>query len=210
MIRSVFRGLVGLLTLWILGFAGFVCWVAVLSRSREPVNPAVVFTGESIRVQRAFELMAEGAIGELFVSGVARGSSWEVIQERYPITYALEPDQVRLGFTARDTIGNAVETVEWLQEYYPQGGDCLLITSDYHLPRSLLELERHAEGRWRFQPYAVSSADHTWSRRLRLLLSEYHKSAVDWLLGGWSHGWARLGRRHHVSSQAPASRSGCS
>ncbi len=191
MIRFLCRGLAGGLALWSLGFAGFVLWVDTLSTSHHLVNPAVVFTGESARVQRAFELIAEGAIQELFVSGVAKGSSWEVIQERYPITYAFDPHRVQLGFQAQDTVGNAMETVGWLQEHHPEGGVCLLITSDYHLPRSLMELERHASGRWQFEPYAVSSADHAWSRRLRLLVSEYHKSIVDWLIHLRIPGWLR-------------------
>ena len=71
--------------------------------------------------------------------------------EALPLIKALAPDvppelaeRVVLGYAAGDTLGNAAETAAWMRE---QGFTSLrLVTAAYHMPRSLLELQRALPG----------------------------------------------------------------
>jgi uncharacterized SAM-binding protein YcdF (DUF218 family) len=47
---------------------------------------------------------------------------------------------VDLGYDAIDTVGNALETAKWVRAHNYRR--VLVVTSNYHMPRSLLELHR--------------------------------------------------------------------
>ena len=88
---------------------------------------------------------------------------------------------VDLGHTAQDTIGNAAETRAWTEG---QGFRSLIVvTSDYHMPRSLAELSGAMPG-ITLVPYPVSNPElrlADWWRdpgTFSLLLREYGKYLV--------------------------------
>ena len=61
---------------------------------------------------------------------------------------------VDLGFEAENTVGNAQEIAAWARA---KGyDDLIVVTSDYHMPRSLLEIRGAAPG-VRLTPYAIST-----------------------------------------------------
>jgi uncharacterized SAM-binding protein YcdF (DUF218 family) len=145
-------------------------------------DAVVVLTGGSGRLAAGLALLAEERADKLFVSGVYRGvevAELLAISRRAP--GELECCIV-LGYSAGDTAGNARETAEWIRR---QGyGSLRLVTSDYHMPRSLVEFRRwlpNAE----IVPHPVSSASvhledwWRWPGTALLLATEYSKFLVS-------------------------------
>jgi len=61
---------------------------------------------------------------------------------------------VDLGFEAEDTVGNAQEIAAWARSKGYRS--LIVVTSDYHMPRSLVEIRGQAPG-VKLTPYAVST-----------------------------------------------------
>jgi uncharacterized SAM-binding protein YcdF (DUF218 family) len=86
---------------------------------------------------------------------------------------------VMLGYDARNTIGNAMETAQWVRK---EGIRSLrLVTANYHMPRALAEFRYAMPPDTVVLPDAVISNDVDLSSWWKLdpasdlLLSEYHK-----------------------------------
>lgn len=138
------RGAIALVLAAVLWLGGLVWFAFALPGAiEEPVRPTdaiVVLTGGSGRLHQGLELLAQQKALKLFVSGVYRG----VEVEELLIISQQSPEEleccVALGYEADDTLGNAVETANWMTE---QGFSSLrLVTATYHMPRSLLEFRR--------------------------------------------------------------------
>lgn len=173
-------------TVWFIGLVWFAGQVPESASSADKSTDAiVVLTGGSGRLQQGLDLLAAEKAEKLFVSGVYRGVE---VRELLEISRAT-PEELRccitLGYEADNTRGNAIETRNWLQE---QGYRSIrLVTASYHMPRSLFEFRRlmpaieiiahavlpenyHQEDWWR------------WPGSARLLISEYNKFLVAWLV----------------------------
>jgi uncharacterized SAM-binding protein YcdF (DUF218 family) len=85
---------------------------------------------------------------------------------------------VDVGYAAHDTTGNAYETKDWARGW--RFAKLIIVTSSYHMPRSLTELGRAMPG-VTLVPYPVVSQsfrnERWWMHAgtARLLLSEYLK-----------------------------------
>ncbi|HAA91086.1 MAG TPA: YdcF family protein [Rhodospirillaceae bacterium] len=104
----------------------------------------VVLTGGSLRLESGLELLAEKRAQKLFVSGVHRGV--DVRQLLHMSRHAPEAMEccIALGYDADNTQGNALETAVWLKnEKY---NSIRLVTSSYHMPRSLVEFHAAMPG----------------------------------------------------------------
>lgn len=133
----------------------------------EPLPGAVVLTGGQGRVDAGVRLLAEGRARRLLISGVNPRTTEAAIRravapavvrnggdgERQRLE-GLFTCCVQLGRSALDTVGNARETRDWATA---RGLDRLLVvTSDYHMPRALLELRRALPGT-ALTPWPVTS-----------------------------------------------------
>jgi uncharacterized SAM-binding protein YcdF (DUF218 family) len=85
---------------------------------------------------------------------------------------------VDIDRAALDTIGNAEESAKWVRSH--AYGKVILVTNNYHMPRSLLEMNRLLDEE-ELAPYPVvnSKLDNGgWMMRpdaLRVLFTEYNK-----------------------------------
>lgn len=129
------------LMIWGLGLVAFTGRVDLSTPAPEPpaADGVVVLTGASnIRLEAATRLLEEGKGERLLISGVNREATRADLQT---VTKAVKPIYdccVDLGFTAANTVGNALETAEWAKS---KGyGSLIVVTADYHMPRSMLEL----------------------------------------------------------------------
>lgn len=115
----------------------------------KPLLPgtAVVFTGQFDRAEKGLALLEEGSVRRLFISGVNRGAGMkpETFARQFNLSPILQDylttGRITLATEAQDTIENALETSCWLGEY-PTTERVLLITSQLHMPRASLALER--------------------------------------------------------------------
>jgi uncharacterized SAM-binding protein YcdF (DUF218 family) len=100
----------------------------------------VVLTGGSSRISDAIELLAAGHGKRLLISGVHKATSTREIMRLAPRYEKLVACCVDLDHSAVNTVGNASETRRWVKT---QGFRSLIVvTSSYHMPRSMMELER--------------------------------------------------------------------
>lgn len=128
-------------TLWLGGFVLFVHQINSYAINEEEITDAlVVLTGGRNRIKEGIRLLNDNKAAKLFISGVPKHVTLEDIEANSGIT-ADNPQQVELGFYATNTIQNATEITEWIAENNIHS--IRLITSNYHIPRSLAELSGH-------------------------------------------------------------------
>jgi len=132
---------------WFGGFAAFVAGLP--DPDAEPavadVEAVAVLTGGGgARIKKAMAIFSAGAGARLLISGVHPDTALDDLKALWT-----GPDDrfvccIDTGVAARTTKGNAEEIAAWAKA---RGfGRVAVVTSDYHLPRTLLELRRAAPG----------------------------------------------------------------
>lgn len=144
----------------------------------EQVDGIVVLTGGQARVDVALGLLKDNRGRRLLISGVHPTTKPEVLQRITHTDPRLFDCCVDLDRSAMNTIGNAIESARWIRANgYKR---VIIVTNNYHMPRSLLELSRLMND-VEFVPYPVINTDlrqNSWMRQgdtLRVLLTEYVK-----------------------------------
>lgn len=172
-----------LILLFVGGFALFLADVASFRSlpADRRADGIVVLTGGHARVDEAVRLLDDGKGTRLLISGVHPSTSRATLARAFGLDTAQLACCVDIDHAALDTIGNAAETARWANKY---GFDSLIVvTNDYHMPRSLLEM-RHAMNNVHLIPHAVVSdvqGETGFSKalnRYRVLLGEYAKYGV--------------------------------
>ena len=167
---------VALFVLWVAGFIWFVTPPSPENQSA-PTDAIIVLTGGRLRLQIGMDLLRDGKGRKLFVSGVNQQVDLdELLRVSGNADWA--SCCTALGHDADNTLGNARETAQWMRQ---QGFSSLrLVTAWYHMPRSLLELDR-AMPKIQIIAHPVFpdevSQEHWWASRgtVLLLTSEYGK-----------------------------------
>ena len=164
------------------GFVWFIWHVpateTVLNRNADGI---VVLTGGASRISDAIELLAGGHGKRLLISGVHRTTSTAEIARINPRYEGLVSCCVDLDHSAINTTGNAIETRRWANDR--RFSSLIVVTSAYHMPRTMAELARQMPGvtlvpfpvvteKLRNEPWWASGAT------ARLILSEYTKFVV--------------------------------
>ncbi|MCH9851924.1 MAG: YdcF family protein [Alphaproteobacteria bacterium] len=146
----------------------------------------LVFTGGNNRLNTGFKLLKNNHANQLFISGVHRGV--DVVSLIKNFSDANNPVLccVTLGYNADDTYGNAKESLSWIRANKYQR--VILVTSSYHMPRSLYYL-RKADFPLSIYSYPVLSeyADNNrWGDlpgTRALIISEYNKYLITVISG---------------------------
>lgn len=123
---------------------GFVLFANAVMREPEVQNVEadgiVVLTGGQTRIQEAARLLEEKRGQRLLISGVNQKIGRASLIKISGLDEQTFNCCVDLGYEALNTIGNADETRRWAESL---GYDRLIVvTSSYHMPRSLAELAR--------------------------------------------------------------------
>ncbi|MDO9472833.1 MAG: YdcF family protein [Caulobacter sp.] len=138
------RTLAALLVVLLIWVVGLVAFAQRIERSTPPVEPpvadaVVALTGASdLRLEAAARLLERGKGKRLLISGVNREASRDDI---LAVSRAVKPIYdccVDLGYAAANTIGNAEEIADWARG--KRFTRLIVVTSDYHMPRSILEI----------------------------------------------------------------------
>lgn len=161
------------------GFLVFADRVAELSvPGPVEADGIVVLTGGADRVSGAVDLLARGKARRLLISGVHPDTSARQIGRVVDAGPNLFDCCVDLDRRAANTVGNAEETAKWAR--HNGFGSLIVVTSAYHMPRSLIELGSVLPG-VDLVPYPVARPEldlrRWWVRRetVLLLLEEYLK-----------------------------------
>jgi uncharacterized SAM-binding protein YcdF (DUF218 family) len=180
MLRLTSWGGAAFLALFLVGFVVFATHVSRLAAPRTlPIADAIiVLTGGQYRLNAAVDLLTSGKGERLLISGAHPSAGRDAIRaatggQRWLFSCCVDIDHVAL-----DTIGNAEESAKWVRSH--AYGRVILVTNNYHMPRSLLELGRLLDD-VKLEPYPVVNTrlDHgAWMGKpeaLRVLFTEYNK-----------------------------------
>ncbi|USG61070.1 YdcF family protein [Sneathiella marina] len=126
---------------WLGGFLTFIHDIQITAPSLpQKVDGIVVLTGTPNRLKAGFDLLKEEPGARLLVSGVNAKVTRETLRQATGQSSSLMDCCVDLGRIARNTEGNAEETALWAKNHNIK--EVLVVTSAYHMPRSLVELRR--------------------------------------------------------------------
>lgn len=198
-------------TLMAMGFFRFTDTVAELKTTAGTVDvdAIVALTGGYQRIDQALALLESGVGERLLISGVNPTTTGAALRRATGTKTATFTCCVDIGYEALDTIGNANETAGWIRERgYSR---ILVVTNNYHMPRSLLELSQ-ASPDVTFLAYPVTHADlktDVWLDdpvALRTLFVEYAKYSLA-RLRYWSGTKPASGLRADAGGKPPVSAS---
>ena len=172
----------GAAVLWLGGLVWFAEGIPDSVADRDSRTDAVVvLTGGAGRLRAGVDLLARKQAGKLFVSGVYRGVDVQQILRLLRRRQGELDCCMVLGHAADDTRGNAAETARWMRE--EKFTSLRLVTSNYHMRRSLLEFRRAMPGlrivpHPTFQPGFMANGWWNWPGTLQLVVTEYSKYLV--------------------------------
>lgn len=161
-------------------FIRFTNDVAHMKANEAPIetDAIVVLTGGAKRIQAAVSLLQKNEGKRLFISGV----NPRVNENQLRRVSGADPDLfeccIEFGNEAEDTFGNGKEITAWAADN--EFESLTVVTNDYHMRRSLYELEEIST-KIRFEPYPIKSLDmddYAWvtdTESLRLLIREFIK-----------------------------------
>lgn len=175
--------------------AGFLIFADSVTNMRPPetvkADAIVVLTGGYQRIEQAIDLLKRGYGERLLISGVNPTTTASQIRKTTRTSPELFECCIDIGYGAIDTIGNANETAIWIRDKGYRS--VLVVTSNYHLARSLMELRR-SDPDTQFIGFPVVNADlktRAWYSEpdaMRTMLAEYGKTVIAYVRGltGWS------------------------
>jgi len=162
--------------------AGFLVFANFAVREAPPVMAAadgiVVLTGPDDRIEEGIRLLRRGLARRMLISGVNPRTRREDLKRLARSGLQQIDSRIDLGYEAQDTTGNADETREWAARWRFQR--LIVVTSSYHMPRSLIELGRALPGVALIPHPVVPSRlrDEPWwshAGTARMLVAEYLK-----------------------------------
>jgi len=141
----------------------------------------VVLTGGRARLEPAVSLLRHQRGARLLISGVDTDISDATLRRTLDVDTDLFECCIDIDREALDTRGNARSSAAWarLNDF----GSLIVVTNDYHLPRSMLEM-RSALPDVAIVPYPVVNTKpaandlRAFADRYRVLLGEYAKYLV--------------------------------
>jgi uncharacterized SAM-binding protein YcdF (DUF218 family) len=126
------------------GAGGFALFARSATRgpdlAGDQTEAIVAMTGGSSRISDAVGLLGTGHGRRLLISGVNPMVGEREIARVVPGAAALMPCCIDLDHRALNTVGNAMETAKWVRLHAFRS--ILVVTSSYHMPRTMLELQR--------------------------------------------------------------------
>jgi len=179
-LRWPLAGVCVLLVLFVGGFGLFASHIGGLVAPSDPkvADGIIVVTGGQSRIDAAVDLLKTGKGKRLLISGVNPMAGREDLRAATGGDRSLFSCCVDIDHAALDTIGNAEESAKWVREH--AFGSVILVTNNYHIPRTMLEMRRLLQNE-DLQPYPVVNTrldGGTWLTKpeaIRVLFTEYTK-----------------------------------
>lgn len=152
--RKLFYLIFLLCLVWSFLFAGFVKNLRDQPPPLDEVDGLVVLTGGTGRIDGGFKLLSEGQGKRLLLSGINQELDFEVVMRDIGQDQDLKDCCVDAESTSTDTRSNAREAISWAKKNGYKS--LILITSDFHMPRSKIIFEEYSDGIL-IIPHAVKS-----------------------------------------------------
>lgn len=183
--KLIISGGIFFLLLWCAGFIAFAYKINHYPIDSDTKTEAiVVLTGGRNRIAEAIRIYNRGLSQKLFISGVEKNTSLEDISQHQDVVFPEGENVVLLEKQSTNTIENAIQTQAWLKKNAITS--IRLVTSNYHIPRSLQEFQ-HQNPDLKIIIHPVFSdyvAKQWWTsvRSFCLIASEYNKFLYVWLV----------------------------
>lgn len=156
---------------------------ASASADSTQTDAIVVLTGSNGRIAHGLLRFSQDKAKALLISGAVQGNTVNQLLLSAPaaLRARISPDaagRITIGYHAHNTIGNALETRDWMQEHHYKS--LRVVTANYHMPRSMLEL-RYALPDTTLIPDATVTNEFVRERWWKdkesraMVFSEYHK-----------------------------------
>jgi len=172
-----------LLFLWLGGFVYFIKYVNHLKSDYSTKTDAIiVLTGDKGRIREAYNILNLGLADKLFITGAGKTTNIDsIIGISQEIPRDLIPEvrnKIFLERKALNTTQNASESKLWLQEH--NIASIRLVTSNYHMPRSLAEFKMIMP-EVEIIPHPSKCHSKKYKERLKLLWIEYNKTLYSFI-----------------------------
>ncbi len=186
--RSIWRRLfVGITSFSLLVMAiGYVKFTVDVSNSTstgmpEKADAIVVLTGGRDRIRSGIMLLQKNIAGRLLITGVHPNTSNAVIRASVNAQQNIFDCCVEVDRLAQDTVQNAYYASMWVKQN--KFKSLVVVTSNYHMPRSLLLMRRSMPG-VKLIPAPVNSHENTphfTASNFRVTGFEFIKYLAAWL-----------------------------
>ena len=138
-IKPILVGIGAIMFAYVIGFFWYLNEIPDTNVSVPVSSDAiVVLTGGPERIDSGLTLLGAGTGKRLLISGVHPEVTRDALKELVGGDEALFDCCVDMDWRAESTIGNAAETASWVEKN--NFTSLIVVTSAYHLPRSLREL----------------------------------------------------------------------
>lgn len=160
---------------WLLGYLLFISLSSKILVNPEKITDSIiVLTGGKGRIVAGTKLLAQNKANKMLISGVKPQTSLKELKINQ-INNKLLTDVIFLDHLSTDTKTNAKESAKWI--YNNNFTSLRLVTSDYHILRSLLEFKEQMPGIVIIANPISSYTQWHWLIRYRFFL-EYNKFLV--------------------------------
>jgi len=136
------------------------------------IDGIVVLTGDQFRIAKGIELLKRNPNKKLLISGVNKNINPVDIMKEFPNSKNFFQCCIDIGKDAKNTFENIIETFEWMKSN--EFTSIIIVTSDYHLPRVKLEINRFIDNQQIFYE-AVKTDESDSILRLKKVTLEYIK-----------------------------------
>lgn len=155
--RLIFTFLFALFLVWLGGYVWYINELSLKETNlTDKTDAIVVLTGGQNRLDVAIKLLEDNYAGRLYISGVDEKVTQSELFSLLNSRADLEECCIESGNQATDTVGNAIETMQWINKNNFES--LRVVTSLEHMPRAMVEFRRfmpnitmieHPVGSWR-------------------------------------------------------------
>ena len=136
------------------------------------IDGIVVLTGDQYRIAKGIALLKNYPDKRLLISGVNKNINTIDIMKEFPNNKNFFQCCIDIGKDAKNTFENIIETFEWMKSN--EFNSIIIVTSDYHVPRVKLEINRFIDNQQIFYE-AVKTGEGESILRLKKITLEYIK-----------------------------------
>ena len=168
---------VGLSLLWVLGMVLFMALIPKPATDTVGHTDAiVVLTGGTQRLETGLQIFSETDAKKILISGVGyKVTKKDILKNfsKHETRQKINVDDIILGSIADSTISNAVEVKMFMDLH--QFTTLRLITSNYHMPRSILTFKRYMPDYEIIQHPVGQDNISLLDGKFKLIFNEYNK-----------------------------------
>jgi len=137
------------------------------------IDSIVVLTGDKFRISKGMEILSNGIGEKLLLSGVNKNIKLTNIKNEFPKYKNFFDCCVEIENISSNTFENSRETFLWLEKN--KYNSVLIVSSDYHMPRTKLEFEKFLNTKNTYYHPVNSNNDLNTIGKIKKLFLEYVK-----------------------------------